>query len=184
MSKKTKRISQQTPHLASRLLRHIAFIIHAHTFGAKKPSDTVRRFDLKTPYAVHPVWCAMTILQEPGLLPAVRYRGATVLLFHDVLEDTNAELPKDLTRRERKLIEGMTFESLDDEMATIWRREEEIWLWKLYDKVSNYQDGTWMSPERRKQLRDYLLELTNAVEEKWGTLNIVLYARAFISRNA
>lgn len=53
------------------------------------PDRAVRLWDKKTPYAVHPLWCAMTFLQETNLPESVNRREcAFALLFHDVKEDS------------------------------------------------------------------------------------------------
>ena len=156
----------------------MARVVTAHSANALEGADVVRRFDKLTPYAVHPVWCAMTIMQEPKLSPQLRYTGARVLLFHDFKEDTRAQLPADITAEEECLIDAMTFNDLNHEMEEIWSREKLVWLLKLYDKTSNVADGSWMTKDRRKQVVDYVLHLANAVEERWGSLNIGRFSRA------
>ena len=60
--------------------RDITYIINAHTNKAKKPENTTRMFDGKTPYYVHPIWCATMILQETSLPEYLRREGSQALL--------------------------------------------------------------------------------------------------------
>ncbi len=155
----------------------IAYIFVAHSTGALKPSKAVRKWDGHTPYAIHPTWCAMTILTETTLARDVRERGAAVLLLHDVKEDTTfnlPEVPEDVSR----LVDEMTFESSDEEMEKIWSRSDEAKLFKLYDKTSNLLDGVWMGPEKRAKYEQYLLRLCETVQPLYGELNIIRIARA------
>lgn len=61
----------------------ILVAIKAHAQHARDPDDMIRKFDEKTPYAIHPIWCAMTILTEAELSPdsggsdIKRWRGMT-----------------------------------------------------------------------------------------------------------
>lgn len=153
-----------------------AFLAHAD--APTKPSKAVRKWDNKTPYGIHPTWCAMTILTETILSEELRVIGAQALLFHDVLEDTTAELPEIIPPKVVQLVKEMTFASSDEEMELIWSRSKEAMLLKLYDKVSNLLDGSWMSVEKRARYADYLSRLCDAVEPHYGNLNIIRIARA------
>ncbi|MDP2669133.1 MAG: hypothetical protein Q8P07_04845 [bacterium] len=163
---------------AQRLAKMVSKTFLAHAEKPAKPSKAVRKWDGKTPYGIHPVWCAMTLLAETTLPEKFRVTGALALLFHDVKEGTTAELPKGLLREVVRLVEGMTFESSDEEMLKIWSRSRKIKLLKLYDKVSNLLDGSWMSKEKRVRYAKYLLRLCRDVEPHYGKLNIIRIARA------
>ena len=150
--------------------------ISAHNFPVK-PSKAVRKWDGKTPYSVHPIWCATMILHETALAEDIRVDGSQALLFHDVLEDTLAELPNYLSDRVKKLVQDMTFESSDEEMLKVWDKPIEVKLFKLYDKVSNLMDASWMSPEKLRKYREYTNRLTQEVQTHYGELNIVKLAK-------
>ncbi|MCX6791425.1 MAG: hypothetical protein NT149_00080 [Candidatus Gottesmanbacteria bacterium] len=157
---------------------HIDFIITAHQFHSKSPDKSVRLWDKKTPYSIHPVWCAMTILTETALPKNIRVNGVLTLLYHDVLEDTNVKLPSTLKPLIIKYIRDMTFsEGITQEMEEIWDKPKEIRLFKLYDKVSNLLDATWMSDELKIKYREYTARLMRDVESNYGNLNIVKLAR-------
>lgn len=65
------------------------------------------------------------------------------------------------------------------EIREIWDRPKIVRLLKLYDKVSNLLDGSWMSDEKwNNQYVPYVKRLANDVENNYGTLNIVRIARA------
>lgn len=157
----------------------ITYIFRAHSEQAKKPKKTIRYWDGKTPYAIHPTWCAMTLLTETNLQEYIRFEGAQALLLHDILEDTNAKLPDGISARVHHLVLEMTFESSAQEMELVWSRSDLCQLLKLYDKVSNLLDGAWMSAEKRAKYVAYTKRLAAKVEATYGSdLNILRIAKA------
>jgi len=161
-------------------IRDLAYVIEAHETKAREPENKFRSFDDRTPYSVHPIWCASMIRQEPSLPEDVRLRGGQALLYHDVPEDTTAELPDWLDDDVRTLVSELTFESSEDEWANVWDRGKEVRLLKLYDKVSNILDSVWMAPDRRLQHLTHLRKLCDDVERNYGELNITKLARTFL----
>jgi len=164
--------------LASNLARNIAHTIRAHSNFPLSPKDAVRFHDDLTPYAVHPIWCAMTFLTETALPADFRIAGYQALLWHDVLEDTTLLLPDGVSREVQALVQEMTFESFAEEQEEIWRRSENAQLLKLYDKVSNLLDGAWMSDSKWNSYVAYTNRLASSASERFGELNIVRIARA------
>ena len=160
------------------IVRFISYSVLSHAEHPTKESHAFRKWDNRTPYGIHPVWCAMTLLQETALPDELREAGAEALLFHDILEDTTANLPEDTNHRVRGLVEGMTFAGSNEEMEHVWERSPEIRLLKLYDKVSNLLDGVWMDAEKLERYRAHTRRLTDDVESRYGLLNIVRIARA------
>ncbi len=156
----------------------INFIIEAHWDFPKRPGSIFRKHDGKTPYWAHPIWSAITILQEQNLPEKIRVVGAEALLLHDILEDTCLKLPNYVTEEVKALVGEMTFESSEEEMDKIWERSNLAKLFKLYDKVSNLLDYGWMTAEKRRRYCEYTLKLADFVEEKFGELNIVKMAKA------
>lgn len=157
----------------------IQFAFQAHWDHPTKPAKAVRKWDGKTPYAIHPTWCAMTLLTETTLPEALRMEGAEALLLHDVLEDTTCDLPQETAPRVRALVEEMTFASFAAEMEEVWSRSQECLLLKLYDKVSNLLDGAWMGQEKRAQYVAYTRRIAAEVERIYGSqLNILAITRA------
>lgn len=158
-------------------IRDLSYVIDAHNKKARKPENRFRNFDNKTPYYIHPIWCASMIRQEPSLSEDIRLKGSQALLYHDVPEDTTAELPEWLNNDVRTLISQLTFESSEDEWKNIWNRDKNVRLLKLYDGVSNVLDSIWMKTERRKQHLIHLRKLCEDVERNYGELNITKLAR-------
>lgn len=154
------------------------FVLEAHDKQATKPHKRIRFIDGKTPYGVHPLWCAFTILAEELLPEETRVLGFLVLSGHDILEDTTARLPKRYTTRAKKFIHEMTFAGIRQEMDTVWERDPLTRLFKLYDKTSNLMDGSWMLPDRHAKYAAYTMGLVLDVERNFGPLNIVAIARA------
>lgn len=157
--------------------RDICYIINAHQNFARKPSKTTRKWDGMTPYYVHPLWCANTILAETQLPTDTRRIGATSLLYHDVLEDTTVPLPEWLDLKVVQVINDMTFKGgFSQEQGEVWTKGPFIRLLKLYDKVNNLMDGSWMSEEKFEQYRSFTGKLTKDVEHHYGGLNITKLA--------
>lgn len=115
---------------------------------------------------------------EPVLPEDLRRDGAVALLWHDTLEDTSMPLPPWSPEKVASLVREMTFESFQEEVEHLWSRSAEARLLKLYDKVSNLLDGSWMKAQKWNQYVEYILRLTSEVEMRRGTLNIVCIARA------
>jgi hypothetical protein len=171
-----------TIEFASDIKEAINFAIDAHTNHSKEAKGIVRRWDKTTPYAIHPIWCAMTLLTETTLDEETRRTGCLALLWHDILEDTDVLLPENTKEKVRKLVEELTVESLQKEMQEIWGHSDEAKLLKLYDKTSNLLDGSWMDDDRRNRYIEYTTRLIDFAAERYGELNIVKIARAICKR--
>ena len=114
----------------------------------------------------------------------LRVAGAIALAFHDLLEDTTADLPADTSKRVRALVEGMTFRGGSaEEMEMVWERGTEILLLKLYDKVSNLLDGQWMDLAKAAAYKAYTLKLADVVQKEYGPLAIIKIAQAVCADN-
>ena len=163
---------------ASGMIDAISHAYLAHSFYGNSPEDAVRFHDHITPYLVHPLWCAASLLQEAALPLELRKVGYIVLLWHDILEDTGLGLPNNAPPEITRLVEEMSFGSFSEERELLWTRSYEIKLFKLYDKVSNLLDGAWMKAEKWNQYVEHTIRLANEVESTYGNLNIVKIARA------
>lgn len=169
------------------LQKIIDFVIKAHS--QKRSEEQVRRWDGETPYSVHPIWCAMAILHETQLSDEIRNDGAVALAFHDVDEDTEAGIPPWIGEMPRLYVKQMTFTSkvgsTEIEKKEIWNRPPIIRLLKLYDKVSNLLDGSWMPDKKwNDQYVPYVLHLADDVQRNFGNLDIVKIARAIARRRS
>lgn len=161
-------------------IQDVRYVADAHSNYAAKPEKAYRKWDQKTPYHVHPIWCAATISTETKLDRRTREDGVQTLLYHDVVEDTTKPLPKKMPQRIKTLVQDMTFESSDAEMKEIWNKSPQVRLYKLYDKVSNLMDGSWMTSEKRQKYVGYTRRLIKDVEANYGNLNITQIAKAII----
>jgi hypothetical protein len=156
----------------------VGHAIAAHSEHWKTEEDAVRFHDKKTPYVVHPIWCAATILVEASLPEEIRRIGYQVLLWHDTLEDTELSLPRSASPQITKLVREMTFQSFEEETREVWNRSDLTKLFKLYDKVSNLLDGSWMRDEKWNRYVGHTRRLADDVASQWPDLNIVKIARA------
>jgi (p)ppGpp synthase/HD superfamily hydrolase len=163
------------------LKKHIDYVIDAHTHRPKAAKNKFRYWDKKTPYYIHPLWCAMTLLTETSLPKKLRENGAVALLYHDLLEDTNAKLPKTLDKKITFYVQQLTFYGgFEEERKLLLNKGIEIKLLKLYDKVSNLLDGSWMNKKERKIYTDFTKKIMIEVEKYYGLLNIVKIAREIV----
>ena len=160
------------------IVRAISHAHMAHSVHPVAPDDTVRFHDRSTPYLVHPIWCAATLLQEQNLPLEIRKTGFIALLWHDTLEDTTLPLPSNTSDVVAQLVHHMTFENFEEERSKLWECSTEVRLLKLYDKVSNLLDGNWMKAAKWNIYVDHTLKLATDVEQNFGVLNIVKIARA------
>jgi len=166
----------KTKEFADNILNSIQFAVDAHINNPKTQKDAVRFWDGNTPYIVHPIWCAMTLLTETTLDESIRFDGFAALLWHDVLEDTQLELPENTSDSVKKYITDMTFKSFSDEIEDVWKRDNIIRLFKLYDKTSNLLDGAWMSNDKWNRYVDFTNRLNEDVLNNYGKLNITKIA--------
>lgn len=76
----------------------------------------------------------------------------------------------------------LTFEDFYQELRDIWKRPAEVRLLKLYDKVSNLLDNTWMSKRTKQLYIPYTKKLNHDVRHIYGELNITTIADAVINK--
>ena len=99
--------------------RDLDYVIGAHRDHSVKPSKAFRKWDGKTPYHIHPIWCATMLATETTLDDRTREEGVLTLLYHDILEDTTRGLPDWLNERVKHLIDMMTYDGMVEEMNEI-----------------------------------------------------------------
>lgn len=165
------------------LTKLIPFVMSAHSNFVKKSADKVRRWDEKTPYFIHPLWCSMMILTEEKLSEEIRIIGSQVLAIHDINEDSSASIPSYVDERAIKIAKEMIFNDSSHEMQELSKKDILVKLFKLYDKVSNLMDSNWMNQRGREYYRariKFCLSLVDEVEAEYGKLNIVVVAREII----
>ena len=164
------------------LQRHVQNVVTAHQEMGKTANDGLRFWDMKTPYAIHPLWCGLTMMTETSLPADIRENGALALFYHDVLEDTNMELPNYLPESVKNMVTDMTFASFDEEKKLIFQKSDEVILLKLFDKTSNLMDAVWMDEKRLADYCEFTQKILDHTVKIYGELNITAYARAIINR--
>lgn len=182
-------ISRPMNHQA--FAKYIPYVIQAHQENVNKHGKTHRQLltGEKNPYFTHPLWCASMVLCEPNLPENLRERYALVLLFHDLVEDTNSPLPDDLSPEVKDLIAQMTVPKLSEYNFSGWDKEKtyilqepiEIQLLKLYDKTASLYDMA-VRPDRLQEWADITKQLAKKVARKHGQLNIVNLAQSLIPK--
>jgi len=170
---------QRDTNYAELFQRCVDYAMTAHLTRTKPGKDGLRFLDGQTPFSTHLLWSASMLLQESVLPSEIRHSGALALLFHDLLEDTDAPLPDYLPAEVVDLVKAMTFDCSSEKE---WERlsleaADSVLLCKLYEKTNTLLDACWMS---RRQLRSWclgILNLADRVEGHYGTLNIVIVAK-------
>ena len=74
----------------------------------------------------------------------------------------------------------MTFDGIDEEMKLVWEKPKEVLLFKLYDKVSNLLDASWMASGQRITYIKYTKRLLRRVQRDFGDLNITKVAKQIV----
>jgi hypothetical protein len=160
--------------------RDLDYVIEAHRDHSLSQKKAFRKWDGKTPYHIHPIWCATMLATETTLDDVTRDEGVLTLLYHDVLEDTTPGLPDWLSSRVIDLIGMMTYEGMAEEISQIWHKPKEARLYKLYDKVNNLLDWQRSSVIKHERYQEYTRNLCSDVERNYGELNITKIARAVL----
>ncbi len=146
-------------------LMHVTLLHQEHAASNRK---RVRSHDLVTPFAVHPLQCALAALSEPVLDGELRVKLFRVLLYHELEAQTGIkpdflQLPiQEMIRSLRCLGHG----------ALGWSAPPEIRLAKLYSLVFDLQDGQLPQDAHANLLH----HLVTDVAENYGVLNIVKLA--------
>lgn len=166
-----------------KFIEYISFIAKAHQEKLLPNAKALRKFPSggTNEYFTHPLWCSMMILLDTKLPNEIRNDGALALLFHDVLEDTTAELPADLPKNIAALIRDLTYANFQEEVKQTLEKPPLIQLLRLYDKTATLYDGD-LNPKRYQEWIDFMEKLIVVVKKEYGELNIVILAMALISK--
>ena len=139
----------------------------------------------KVPNFTHPLWCSLIFLNDALIPFRLRKVGFEALLLHDVLEDTNAKLPKWVGKDVRKLVYEMTFSAppgndpWDEEKKVLLKKPVFIKLLKLVDKLASMYDLDVM-PKNKKVWKKITAQLLKDVEKKYGQIRVVQIGKAII----
>ncbi|MDO8512404.1 MAG: hypothetical protein Q7S57_03970 [bacterium] len=149
----------------------IDFAYEAHELNINDHGWTTRQRGM-VPFVVHPIWCALMLLNDLSLPKEQRELGFHVLLLHDVVEDTTLPLPQDLSEEVVRLVGEMTYKNFDEEKTLVPYKSTFIQFLKVIDKVAtiydNFGDDNIMKPERKKEWRQYTELLLKNTEADFG----------------
>ena len=147
------------------------FAYEAHELNINDHGWTTRQLG-NVPFVVHPLWCALTVLNDTTIDQDLRELGFRVLLLHDVLEDTRFKLPPDLNEKTISLINDMTYDNFDEEKKHVPSKPVFLQFLKLIDKVSTIYDNhgpiSCLKPERQRDWRQYTELLLKNTETEFG----------------
>lgn len=169
--------------IADQLIRLMQFAMYTHDSHAVADKKRFRKWDKKTPYGIHPIWCGLTLLTEQSIPEDLRAAGAEALMLHDILEDTSCPLPIHTTQQVRNMVNDLTYDSLEQEMHEIWSKTPFIRLLKLYDKTNNLMDAQKSSTVKHERYIHYTKQLLEDVLANFGKLNITKIAHTICANN-
>lgn len=129
---------------------------------------------------VHPLWAGTMMLADQRLPFELREVGYQALLLHDVLEDTDVELPDWLDPNVSTLVEDMTLPD-DFKKAVVIIAQKDIFvkLLILYDTLENvYEEHVteWKRPFWKQGVEVLIRE----VEQEYGDLRVVHVGKAIL----
>lgn len=160
------------------LKRLLDFVYSAH-----QEHNTRKDFrqDGKVPFIVHPMWCALTLLNDQRIPFEERELGYQVLLLHDILEDTSLEIPDYIDPKVLEHVKEMTHNTWEEEQ-NIDSKSPFIKLLKLCDKIASMYDETVRDePVRRKEWKALTQKLLNDVKNHYGEIRLVTLAKAILN---
>lgn len=134
----------------------------------------------KVPFVVHPIWCAIILLNDTRVPYEERRIGYQALLLHDVLEDTSLRLPDWVEPEVAKLVEEMTHETWEEEKA-IDKKSSLVQLLKLCDKTASmYDENVRPDPQRRHEWKELVQKLLKNVEPNYKDSRVVSVAKSIL----
>ncbi|MEK7564725.1 MAG: hypothetical protein AAB394_02045 [Patescibacteria group bacterium] len=138
------------------------------------------RQDGKVPFVVHPIWCAMVLLNDTRIPYEERRIGYQALLLHDVLEDTSLKLPEWVEPEVAKIVQEMTHETWEEEID-IDKKSSLVQLLKLVDKTATmYDENMRPDPQRRRNWRELIEKLLKKVEPNYKDSRVVSLAKTVL----
>lgn len=134
----------------------------------------------KVPFIVHPMWAAMMMLADQRLPFELREIGYQALLLHDVLEDTNAELPDWIDPEVARMVEDMTLpDDFKEVVAAIASKDIFTKLLILYDTLENVYEEH-VTDWKRTMWKQGVEVLIREVEQEYGDLRVVHVGKAVL----
>ncbi|MFZ3020462.1 MAG: hypothetical protein WA051_03035 [Minisyncoccia bacterium] len=161
-----------------KLKKIIDFVYDAHQNHNTKKDY---RQDGRVPFFTHPLWCALTLLNDQRISFEDRNIGYQALLLHDVLEDTSEKLPDYIDNEVRELVNKMTHETWEEEQI-LENKSPLVKLLKLHDKISSMYDETVRTdPVRRKEWRQLIEKLISETKKYYPEAKIIPVAETIIA---
>lgn len=148
-------------------LMHLALL---HQEKASSLRQGVRSHDLHTPFAVHPLQCALAVLAEPNLDGELRVKLFDILLHHELEAQTGIK-PNFLPLPIQEMIRSLRCLSWSEGLG--WSAPPEIRLAKLYSLSFDVMDGQIQAIACAEQLARLIAD----VQAEFGPLNIVEIAQ-------
>ncbi len=156
------------------LLDFIVSAFYSTRKQAKEHSDK-ERFLL---YSQHLVWIG-ELFSEPTIEIKSKELWSQALLLYGLTKETGKDLPHYTSKGVKDLLEEMTFNSLEEEVAQISEICSSAKLLKLYIHVASLKSNLPKNNQEWNTICDIVYYLDNSVCVDFGELNIIKIARIF-----
>jgi hypothetical protein len=134
----------------------------------------------KVSFVVHPIWCAVLLLNDIEIPEEDRYLGYQAFLLHDVLEGTSLTLLEDIDPKVVDLIKAMTHPGGWEEKREmiVEKLPPLVQLLKLIDKMcSMYNRNVRPDPQKRKEWKALAERLYRGAREHYGDAMVIRTAK-------
>ena len=148
------------------------YLDFAHSAYHGKSSNQKYRQDGKVPYIFHPLWCASVLINDTKIPIKEREVGAKSLILHDVLENTDLELPDWVDNEVKEAVEKLTFDKDEIIMKEILTMNHFIKLLFLTDLLSSMYERQ-VSRLKRKPWKLLIKLILRDVKKNYGNIRIV-----------
>lgn len=172
--------SMQQPILDPELTKKLfAFAHDAHTNHNLRGQDHVIRRGVY-PYIIHPMWAAGTLVADPKLPKEERILGYQILVLHDVLEDTDVQLPDWVSEDVKKGVQALTHDNWQEEQEAVTHYTPFLKLLKLCDKIQTMYELAIVDPVKAHEWKQLIERLAVDVEDHYGNTRVVVIAKALL----
>ncbi|MFW9878362.1 MAG: hypothetical protein ACFFG0_35215 [Candidatus Thorarchaeota archaeon] len=124
------------------------------------------------PFIFHPLWCASVLINDTKIALKEREIGAKALILHDILENTDLDLPNWVEKDVKEAVEKLTFDKDENTIKEIITMSSFVKLLFLTDLLASMYENHVSKPKRKiwKLLVKLLL---NDVKKHYGNIRIV-----------
>lgn len=132
------------------------------------------------PYFFHPTWCASILLTDTRIPYEERELGYQVLILHDVLENTDVDLPDWVSAEVKSEVQEMTYESYAEAIEKLPNKTPFRKLLSLVDLLASMYEEH-VKEKNRSIWMKFTKMLTEDVEKHYGNIRIVQLSKTIVA---